>query len=183
MIDARGEAGALEGQALTIGKITYESSISYGRNLTAGQPSTPRGTGNGLCAKVRDDVLVHGLWERGSGCVLGIRITDTDTPSYKDISSAKVLERAAKAKKSKYLQPCLDQRRSFTPLVYLVDEMACKEAKAFEKRITCLLAEKWDRPYSEMVGYMQVRMGMVIIRSNTVLLRRARVHKRTMPWV
>ena len=126
---------------------------------------------------------MHGLWERGSGCVLDIRITDTDANSYKDISSAKVLERAAKAKKAKYLQACLDRRRSFTPLVYSVDGMVCKEVKAFEKRIACLLAEKWDRPYSEMVGYVRGRMGMVVIRSNTVLLRGARVHKRTVPWL
>ena len=87
-------------------------------------------------------MLVHGLWERGSGCVLDIRITGTDANSYKDISLAKVLERAAKAKKEKYLQACLDRSRSFTPLVYLVDGMTCKEAKTFEKRIACLLAEK-----------------------------------------
>ena len=128
-------------------------------------------------------MLVHGLWERGSGCVLDTRITDTDANSYKDISSAKVLERAAKAKKAKYLQACMDRRRSFTPLVYSVDGMDYKEVKAFEKRIACLLAEKWDRPYSEMVGYVRGRMGMAVIRSNTVLLRGARVHQRTVPWV
>ena len=61
--------------------------------------------------------------------------------------------------------------------------MACKEAKAFEKRIACLLAEKWDRPYSEMVGYVRGRMRIAVIRSNTVLLRGARVHKWTVPWL
>ena len=59
--DVRDEAGALAGQALTTGKITYEPSISYGRNLTAGQPSIPQGTGNQLGAKERGDVLVHSL--------------------------------------------------------------------------------------------------------------------------
>ena len=39
--DVRDEASALAGQALTTGKITYEPSISYGRNLTAGQPDVP----------------------------------------------------------------------------------------------------------------------------------------------
>ena len=69
--------------ALTAGKVTYESTISYGRDQTTGQPSAPQGTGNGLCDEARGDVLVHGLWERGGGCVLDIRITDTDAPSYK----------------------------------------------------------------------------------------------------
>ena len=102
--DVRDEAGALAGQALTTGKITYEPSISYCGNLTAGQPDVPQGTGNQLGAEARGDVLVHGMWEQGRGCILDIRITDTDAHLYKDISSAKVLERAAKAK---YLQPCL----------------------------------------------------------------------------
>ena len=115
--NVRNEVDALAGQALTTGKITYEPSISYGRNLTAGQPEVPQGTGNQLGAEARGDVLVHGLWERGSGCVLDIRITDTDAHSYKDISAAKVLKRATKANKAKYLQPCLDRRQSFTPLV------------------------------------------------------------------
>ena len=181
--DVRNEAGVLAGQALTTGKITYEPSISYGRNLTAGQPEVPQGTGNQLGAKARGDVLVHGLWERGSGCVLDIRITYTDANSNKDISSAKVLEWAAKAKTAKYLQPCLERRQSFTPLVYSVNGMTCKEAKAFEKCIACLLAEKWDCPHSKMVRYVRGRMGMAVIRSNTVLLRGARVHKRTVPWV
>ena len=52
------------------------------------------------------------------------------------------LEKAAKAKKDKYLDACLERRKSFTPLVYSVDGMACKEARAFEKRITSLLASK-----------------------------------------
>ena len=168
--------------ALTAGKVTYEPMISYGTNQTACQPSAPQGTGNTLGNKARGDVLIHGLWERGSGCVLDIHITDTDAPSYKNHTPTKVLERAAKAKKAKYLQPCLDRRRIFMPLVYSVDGIACKEAKEFKKHIACLLEEKWDRPYSELLGYVRGRMGMAIIRSNTVLLRGARVHKRTVPW-
>ena len=81
-----------------------------------------------------------------------------------------MLERAAKAKKAKYLQPCLDRRRNFTPLVYSVDGMACNEAMAFEKQIAYLLAEKWDQLYSDMLDYIRGRMGTAIIRTNTVLL-------------
>ena len=114
---------------------------------------------------------------------MDIRITDTDAPSYSDQISKKMLERVAKAKKDKYLQPFMDRRRSFTPLVYSVDGLACNEVKVFEKRIACLLAAKWDRSYSELVGYVQGRMGMAIIRSNLLLLRGARVHKRTVPWI
>ena len=85
-----------------------------------------------------------------------------------------VLKTYAKTKKDKYAEACLERRRSFTPLVYSVDGMACKEAKAFDKRIASLLASKHDRPYSEMVGFVRSRMSLAIIRSNTLMLRGAR---------
>ena len=73
---------------------------------------------------------------------MDICISDTDARSYADKTSKRVLEDHAKIKKSKYLQPCLDRRRSFAPLIYSVDGMACKEARAFEKCIASLLADK-----------------------------------------
>ena len=90
---------------------------------------------------------MHGLWETGSGCVLDICISDTDAKSYADKTPKKVLENHEKRKKVICLQSCLNQRRSFAPLVYSVDGMDCKEARAFEKRIASLLMENWNRPY------------------------------------
>ena len=84
--------------------------------------------------------------------MLDTRVTDTDARSYCDLSSSKVLENAGKIKKDDYLTPCLTRRRGFMPLLYSVDEVAGKEAKSFERCIASLLAEKWDRPYSGMVG-------------------------------
>ena len=55
-----------------------------------------------------------------------------------------MLERVVKKKKDKYLDTCLERRHTFASLVYSVDEMVCKEAKAFEKRVASLLATKWD---------------------------------------
>ena len=66
--------------------------------------------------------------------VLDICVTDTDAKSYVSSASKKVLERAAKKKKDKYLDACLERRRTFAPLAYSVDRMACEEAKAIEKR-------------------------------------------------
>ena len=151
--DARDEAGALASHALQASKITYEPMINNGRGLNgATQPRGTQGTGSQAGKESRGNVLVRGLWETGSACVLDICITDTDQPSYKDDSSKKVLEGHVKKKKDKYLQACLNRRRTFTPLVYSVNGMACKEARSFEKRIASLLADKWDRSYSKLVG-------------------------------
>ena len=82
-----------------------------------------------------------------------------------------MLEAHLKRKKNRYLQACLDRRRTFTPLVYSVDGMACKEARSFEKRIASLLADKWERSYSKLVGYVRGRMAKSILRSNNACLQ------------
>ena len=51
--------------------------------------------------------------------------------------------------------------------------MAGIEARAFEKRITSLLAAKWGWEYSELVGFVRVKMAMAVVRANTLMLRGA----------
>ena len=99
--DARDEAVALAMQALQVSKVSYELMINNGRGPNANQGQATDGTGNQGGEEARGDVLVHGLWETGSGCVLDICITDTDTNSYADKTSKKVLETHVKRKKEK----------------------------------------------------------------------------------
>ena len=177
--DVRDEAGGLAAMALTQSKVSYEPTIFYGRGLLAGQElQTTIDAKKRRVDEARGDVKIHGLWDKGSDCILDIRVTDTDAKSYIPYTSRKVLERAAKEKKDKYLAPCLERRRSFVPLIYSVDGMACKEAKAFERRVASLMASKWDRQYSEMVGFVRGRMSLAVIRANTMLLRGARTSRR-----
>jgi hypothetical protein len=177
--------------ATTSGRVSYKPQIFFGKGVTAGQQPEAGSKAEveleaARCSRTagddaRGDLSIHGLWKHGSTCILDIRITDTDSKSYASSSSAKVLEKAAKEKKDKYLEACLERRRSFTPLVYSVDGMACKEACAFEKRIASLLATKHDRQYSEMVGFVRARMSLAVIRANTLLLRGARVGRAMRP--
>ena len=141
--DARNEAGALTMHALQASKVTYEPMLNNGRGPNdTRQRRTTEGTGNQAGKESRGDLLVHGLQETGNSCVLNICITDTDAPSNSEKTSKKVLETHVERKKEKYLQACLDRQRSFTPLLYSVNGMACKEACAFEKRIASLLSDK-----------------------------------------
>ncbi|EJK66421.1 hypothetical protein THAOC_12663, partial [Thalassiosira oceanica] len=89
-------------------------------------------------------------------------------------ASKKVLEKAAKRKKDKYLEACRERRRDFIPMAYSVDGLAGKEARAAEKRLASLLASKWDRPYSEMACFVKTRMSLSIVRSISMLLRGSR---------
>ena len=59
--------------------------------------------------EARGNIAIHGLWKRGETSIIDVRIMDIDALSYASSSSAKVLERAAKAKKNKYLEACLER--------------------------------------------------------------------------
>ena len=127
--------------------------------------------------KARGDLAIQGLWKRGETCILDICVTDTDAKAYRHLFSRAVLEVAARVKNAKYLKACLDQRRTFMPLAYSVDGMAGIEARAFEKRITSLLAATWEREHNKLVGFVRAKMAMAVVRSNTLLLRGARLKR------
>ena len=113
---ARDEAGELAALATTSSRVSYEPMIFYGTGVVAGQGASRGSRADGKTRsdkagdEARGDVLVHGLWKRGEDCVLDIRVTDTDAKSYSSSSSAKVLEKAAKQKKDKYLDACIERR-------------------------------------------------------------------------
>ena len=131
----------------------------------------------------RGDAACHGFWQRGRDTVFDIRITDTDAPSHRGKSWEKVLEEQEKEKKRKYLGTCRELRKDFTPLVYSVDGVPGREARAAERRLAAKLAEKWERPYSQMVHYVRCRMSIAVVRSNSLLLRGSRDRKEPRPFV
>ena len=81
---------------------------------------------------------------------------------------------AEKEKKDKYLQPCLDSRGSFTPMVYSADGIPGTEAVAAQRRLSSLLSNKLKREYLDMCGFLRDWMPLAIVRSNTPLLCGAR---------
>ena len=132
--------------------------------------------GNTLGDESRGDVSAHGFWNRGRSTIFDIRIADTDSKSYGNTASDKLLERFAQQKRDKYEGACLERRKDFTPLIYSVDGLASKATRAAERRLASLLSTKWDRQYSEMANFIRTRMSLAVVRSNTLLLRSERAH-------
>ena len=92
--DTRDEAGGLAAMALTLSNVSYKPQIFYGRDVTAGKPNNTQNNGSyAIGDEARGDVKVHGLWDKGSDCILDIQVTDTNARSYQSISLEKVLER------------------------------------------------------------------------------------------
>ena len=120
------------------------------------------------------DASCHGFWERGRMTIFDMRITDTDARSYRKKEFAKVLEQHEKEKKDKYLQNCLEMWKDFTPMIYSMDGIACREAWNVEKRLATHLASKWKREYSQMVYYVRVRMAIAVVHANNLLIHGSR---------
>jgi hypothetical protein len=121
--------------------------------------------------ELRGDLLVRGFWGRGTDCIIDVRVTDTDAKSNLSKDPAKVLEAHEKEKERKYLKSCLEQCRHFTPFVVSTDGLIGKEAKTLLKKLCSLLAEKWEKPYSVVCGYVNAQMSIAIVRATHLCLR------------
>jgi hypothetical protein len=110
----KGELVALTAKAFTPSAICDELRIHPGRSAPA--INAPAVVPNPIIRLTchsqeadRCDILIPGLWQRGTDYILDIRVTDVDAKSNQNKTPAKVLDRHKKEKKRKYLQACMDQ--------------------------------------------------------------------------
>jgi hypothetical protein len=53
--------------------------------------------------------------------------------------------------------------------------MLGQEASTFAKRLSAKLAEKWQKPYSQVCGYINVRLSIAIVRATHLCLQGSRM--------
>jgi hypothetical protein len=124
--------------------------------------------------------MIRGLWEKGTYCILDVRVTHLDAKTHRKKTAEKALSDQEREKKRKYLDACLEQRRHFSPFVVSCDGVRGKEASATLKVLSKRLAEKWDRPYAQVCGFVSARMSITIVRATTMCLRGSRVPAKLM---
>jgi hypothetical protein len=71
----------------------------------------------------------------------------------------------AREKKKKYLE----QHQHFTPFMVSTDGLFGKEAKTLLKHLSALLSQKWEKPYSEVCGYVNAQISIAIVVHDTHL--------------
>jgi signal transduction protein with GAF and PtsI domain len=88
---------------------------------------------------------------RGADCIIDVPITDVDAKSNRPKATGKVLVvHEREKKKKKRLETCLEQSVA-TFLRLLSQRMAGllrKEAKKILEKLSALLADNWENPYS-----------------------------------
>ena len=125
--DLRDEIVHLCGLALSTGRVNSEPTFFYGNGTSAsrGNQSTEAALGD----ESRGDIYAHGLWKRGTGCVMDCRVTDTDAKSYGNVASAKILERHARERKRNMRRPAVSAGGTLFP--WFTQLMGC-QAKRLE---------------------------------------------------
>jgi hypothetical protein len=154
-------------KALTSSDVRDEPHIHpHSRKLEKPEPTTQEHQVQYCEAKSNDedrgDILVRGLWQRGTDCITDVRVTDINSKSQRHLTPAKALLKHEREKKSKYLDACIGQGRHFTPFVLSTDGQLGMEAKVLTKRLSALLAAKWDKSYSVVCGFVNARMSIAI---------------------
>jgi hypothetical protein len=82
----------------------------------------------------------------------------------------KVLKGHKREKKKKYLEVCLEQHWHFSPFVASTDNLLDKESRILLKNLS-LLAEKWEKLYSEICGYFNAWMSSAMVQASYLSFR------------
>ena len=106
----------------------------------------------------RGDKGVHGILRCCTTCIFDIWVADLDVAKYRRAPAMVVMAKNEQQNKTKYPGICLEMRREFTALFYLLYGIIGEYVRATEKHLACLLANKWHRNYSEMVGSIRSQM-------------------------
>lgn len=122
----------------------------------------------------RGDVLLRNLFERGTDCIIDVRIVDLNAASYRSRDPLKVMKGLEREKKKHYLKACKAQRRHFAPFVVSTCGLLAPEAKAVCNAIAEKLADKWQQPKSVVRSYISARLSITLARACHMCLRGSR---------
>ena len=75
--------------------------------------------------------MVRGFWDDRKDAIVDVRITDLDSPSYRNRENEVVLKDHEEHKNKKYGKSCTNQNRCFTEFVCSVDGILGYESNAF----------------------------------------------------
>ena len=107
-----------------------------------------------------------GLFEASTDCIIDITIFDPDSATAVTMGAVdKMLSHKEREKKNKYLNSCLQQRRSFLPFAVTCDGVLAPDAQSVLQRIAGRLSEKWSRPYSVVKAYVNHMISISLARS------------------
>ena len=120
--------------------------------------------------------MVRGFFTQQTDCVTDTKVIDPDAPNYvgkhKHVST--LLAAVERQKMNKHKADCLANRADFVPLVFSVDGSMGEQAKKYLQRVGRVLAGKWEKSYSEVMGFIMGRVSMAVARAVSMCIRASR---------
>ena len=132
----------------------------------------------GLPALVAD-LGVRGLWAAQTEALFDIRVMDTDAQSCTSQNVDSVLLSAENEKKKKYLDAVESRHASFTTFATTIDGVLALEANSVMKLLATKIALKWEKPLSEVTGWVRARLAFAVLRATNLCIRGSRVKWRS----
>jgi len=123
---------------------------------------------------LRADWGVRGFWEHQREALFDCRIFNADAISYVNTPITTLLENQRNDKKKQYNSAVEKRRGTFTPFIASCDAILDVEAEHYLKRLSSYLSEKWEKSYSEVIGWVRARVQVCILRSVSLCLRGSR---------
>ena len=122
----------------------------------------------------RVDIRANGFWTGAQDAYFDVRVFHPNAPSNAgSISSA--FKKHEDAKKRAYGQRIRQiEQGVFTPLVFASTGGLGREATTFYKRLADLLANKRDKPYPVVMGWLRCKLSFAAVRSSILCIRGSR---------
>ena len=157
------------GAALKPSCVHNRPRISTGRVTAMAEGALPT-----VGPNLEGDSDCFNFWAADRTAVFDVRVVHLDAPSYLPRTNESVLLSHEHEKKKKYVLPCAEINRSFTPLVVSSDGMQAVEHDKATKRLASHLSIKWKRRYSTCVNFVRARLAFAMVRAVSRNLRASR---------
>lgn len=128
------------------------------------------------------DFKINGIWEAERVAFFDNRIINADAPSYANQNWETISRHSANEKHKKYDRSAEDIRGSFTPLICSTEGVIHKEYAAFQRKTGETLAMKWNKPYSQIIGWLRIQNQFAVIRAISLRIRGTRRRIRSLPF-
>ena len=125
--------------------------------------------------EARLDIKANGLWEsRFTRTFFDVKVFNPHAKSCpKNIADAYKYHEAIK--KSKYEERVIKVEKStFCPLIFSCTGGAGPSATKAMKRLACLISDKRNEPYADVVSYIRTKLSFALLRSSILCIRGCR---------
>ena len=127
--------------------------------------------------EARPDVRARGFWRHGQNAYFDVRVTNANSDSQNNMTSAKVYAKHEAEKKRNYNQRIMQiEHGTFTPLVFSVNGGIAPECEKFHKHVAERISEKNGEKYNHVISWIRCKLSFLILRAALMCVSGRRPH-------